>query len=98
MARLVRRSGASADAYVQALACTFRDSCRAWGCRSCRHVAVGVLHRPIVYQSLRAGVSAIGWKLDVGEGLSPVAPCRSILEAPNPARVQHVDQRSEEHT
>ena len=38
------------------------------------------------------GKSARGWKLDVGEGLSPVAPCRSILEAPNPARVQHVDQ------
>ncbi len=77
---------------MQALACTFRDSCRAWGCRSRRHVAVGVPHRPIVYQSLRAGVSAIGWTLDVGEGLSPVAPCRFILEAPNPAGVQHVDQ------
>jgi hypothetical protein len=30
--------------------------------------------------------------LDVGEGLSPVAPSCAIREAPNPARVQHVDQ------
>jgi hypothetical protein len=51
-----------------------------------------VPHRPIVYQSLRAGESATGWRLDVGEGLSLVAPCCSILEAPNPARIQHFDQ------
>ena len=38
------------------------------------------------------GKSARGWKLDVGEGLSPVVPCRSIREAPKPAKVQHVDQ------
>src|SRR5262249_18265453 len=36
--------------------------------------------------------SANGWKLDVGEGLSPVAPCSPIREAPNPGGVQHVDQ------